>query len=230
MGQKVSLYRGLTLLENVEFYAGLYGLGGAPLAQRWGEVRERFALADAEHERPEDLPAALRQRAGLALATLHSPQLLFLDEPTAGVDVHSRELFWERIQEQADAGVTVFVTTHFLEEVDYCEHVCFIADGRLVADATPEALRAAHSPGYRIALGAAPGAEARRALAEAGFQLEASGLALRRAALDDAALAALAHALGPAALAGDVRVEQPTMNEVFRRLIEQSEERGRPAA
>jgi ABC-2 type transport system ATP-binding protein len=226
MGQKVSLYQGLTLRENVEFYAGLYGLTGAELTQRWGEVRERFSLGDAEHERPEDLPAALRQRAGLALATLHGPQLLFLDEPTAGVDVHSRELFWERIQEQADAGVTVFVTTHFLEEVDYCDRVCFIADGRLVADATPEALRAAHSDGYRIALDEAPSDAALAQLRAAGFELidpaglaEAGrGLALRRAALDDAALEALARALGPAA-AGRVRVEQPQMNEIFRRLM-----------
>jgi len=223
MGQKVSLYRGLTLVENVEFYAGLYGLAGAELAHRWGEVRERFGLASAEGERPEDLPAALRQRAGLAVATLHGPQLLFLDEPTAGVDVHSRELFWERIQEQADAGVTVFVTTHFLEEVDYCEHVCFIADGRLVADSTPEALRAEYSAGYRIELASAPPAAARAQLEAAGFAFEAAGFAveadgraLRRASLDDAALVQLAGALGPGAA---LRIEQPQMNEIFRRLI-----------
>ena len=113
-------------------------------------MRERFALGDAEGERPESLPAGLRQRAGLALATLHEPRLLFLDEPTAGVDVASRDLFWQIIQDEADAGRTVFVTTHFLEEVEYCDHVSFIADGRLVANATPEELRAANSDGYRI--------------------------------------------------------------------------------
>src|SRR5439155_1224292 len=116
MGQKVSLYQGLTLRENVEFYAGLYGLAGAELEQRWGALCERFALGEAEAEKPEDLPAGIRQRAGLALATLHRPRVLFLDEPTAGVDVRSRGLFWELIQDEADAGVTVFVTTHFLEE------------------------------------------------------------------------------------------------------------------
>src|SRR5206468_3734195 len=86
MGQKVSLYQGLTLRENVEFYAGLYGLAGAALAQRWGALCERFALGEAEAEKPEDLPAGIRQRAGLALATLHRPRVLFLDEPTAGGD------------------------------------------------------------------------------------------------------------------------------------------------
>ena len=226
MGQKVSLYQGLTLRENVEFYAGLYGLAGAELVRRWEEVRERFALADAERERPEDLPAALRQRAGLALATLHAPQLLFLDEPTAGVDVHSRALFWERIQEQADAGVTVFVTTHFLEEVDYCEQVCFIADGRLVADATPEALRAAHSDGYRIELEQVPADPARASLAQAGFAVEAGSRVLRRAALDDAALEALARALGPGAA---LRIQQPQMNEIFRRLIREANAAGAAA-
>src|SRR5262245_66223339 len=125
MGQRVSLYQGLSLRENVEFYGGLYGLGDAELEQRWGALRERFELAEAEREKPEDLPAGIRQRAGLALSTLHRPRVLFLDEPTAGVDVRSRALFWEVIQEEAERGVTVFVTTHFLEETDYCDWACF---------------------------------------------------------------------------------------------------------
>src|SRR5438477_66848 len=130
MGQKVSLYQGLTLRENVEFYAGLYALAGKELEDRWGALRERFALGEAETEKPEDLPAGIRQRAGLAVSTLHRPRVLFLDEPTAGVDVRSRGLFWELIQDEARAGVTVFVTTHFLEEVDYCDRVSFIDSGR----------------------------------------------------------------------------------------------------
>ena len=220
MGQKVSLYQGITLRENVEFYAGLYGIDGAKLESRWGAVRERFALGGAEGERPESLPAGLRQRAGLALATLHEPRLLFLDEPTAGVDVASRDLFWQIIQDEAGAGRTVFVTTHFLEEADYCNHVSFIADGRLVADATPEALRAANSDGYRIDVAAPLGAAAHARLAAAGFAVEptAAGAVLRRAQIDAASLDALATALGPAALGG-LRIEQPAMNDVFTRII-----------
>ena len=207
MGQKVSLYHGLTLRENVDFYGGLQGLTGAALEGRWAEVRERFALAAAEGERPEDLSAGLRQRAGLALATLHRPRLLLLDEPTAGVDVESRALFWERIQEEADAGVTVFVTTHFLEEVDACDRASFIDAGRLLADATPDALRGA------------------------GFELLPAGadpsrLALRRAALDDAALVRLREVLGPAT--ADIRIEQADMNAVFHRAM--VEAAGRAAA
>ena len=129
MGQKVSLYQGLSLRENVEFYAGLYGLSGADMERRWGALRDRFELGEAERERSEDLPAGVRQRAGLALATLHEPRLLFLDEPTAGVDIHNRGLFWELIQDASRAGVTVFVTTHFLEEVEYCDWAAFIDAG-----------------------------------------------------------------------------------------------------
>jgi ABC-2 type transport system ATP-binding protein len=224
MGQKVSLYQGLTLRENVDFYGGLQGLGGAALEARWAEVRERFALAPAEGERPEDLSAGLRQRAGLALATLHRPRLLFLDEPTAGVDVESRGLFWERIQEEADAGVTVFVTTHFLEEVDACDRVSFIDAGRLLANATPEALRARWSDGYRIRARVAP--EQREALEVAlrsqGFAVEDGGpdpalLTLRRDALDTAALTGLRDAFGDGA--SELRIEQADMNAVFRRAM-----------
>lgn len=223
MGQKVSLYQGLTLRDNVEFYAGLYGLAGAALETRWHTVRERFALADAEGERIESLPAGVRQRAGLALATLHEPRLLFLDEPTAGVDVASRELFWRIIQSEAEAGVTVFVTTHFLEEVDYCDQVSFIADGRLVADATPEALRGRWSVGYRIEIVASPPAAALERLASAGFAVDRTGprVTLRRPTLDAAALAALGAAVGPAA-AGGVHIDEPPMNDVFRAIIEGS--------
>ena len=224
MGQKVSLYQGLTLRENVDFYGGLQGLAGAALEARWDEVRERFALAHAEGERPEDLSAGLRQRAGLALATLHRPRLLFLDEPTAGVDVESRGLFWERIQEEADAGVTVFVTTHFLEEVDACDRVSFIDAGRLLANATPEELRARWSDGYRIRARVAPAQREalEAALRSQGFAVEDGGsdpalLTLRRDALDAGALAGLRDALGDGA--SELRIEQADMNAVFRRAM-----------
>ncbi|HEY8156732.1 MAG TPA: ABC transporter ATP-binding protein [Myxococcota bacterium] len=222
MGQKVSLYAGLTLRENVEFYAGLYGLAPADLEQRWGSVRERFDLASAEHERPENLPAGVRQRAGLALSTLHAPRLLFLDEPTAGVDVESRGLFWELIQDASDEGVTVFVTTHFLEEADYCDQVAFIDAGKLVADTTPEGLRGRFSTGYRIQARLAPGAHERvlQELARAGFAAEVEGdrLLARAPSLGAAELELLTRLLGPES-AASIRIEQASMNDVFRRLV-----------
>jgi len=222
MGQKVSLYQGLTLRENVEFYAGLYGLSGPDLERRWDAMRARFALAEAEREMPEDLPAGVRQRAGLALATLHRPRVLFLDEPTAGVDVRSRSLFWELIQEEADRGTTVFVTTHFLEEVDYCDRVSFIDAGRLVADAAPEDLRRRHSDGYRIDVSVPPAARAAVAarLRAAGLVATPTDAGFRVAtdALDAATLDALAAAAAVAPEAR-ARIEQPDMNDVFRRIV-----------
>jgi ABC-2 type transport system ATP-binding protein len=225
MGQKVSLYAGLTLRENVEFYAGLHGLAGAALEARWGALRERFTLAVAERERPENLPAGIRQRAGLALATLHQPRVLFLDEPTAGVDVRSRAQFWELIQDESDAGVTVFVTTHFLEEVDSCDWVCFIDEGRLIANAAPEELRARFGGGYAIGLELAEGdrgsaATLRGALARDGLAVSGDDatIAIRAAALDDAVLAPVARAVA-AHPGARVRVEPPEMVDVFRRML-----------
>jgi ABC-2 type transport system ATP-binding protein len=220
MGQKVSLYQGLSVRENVEFYAGLYGIEGAALERRWGGVRERLELAAAEHERPENLPAGIRQRAGLALATLHQPPVLFLDEPTAGVDVESRALFWDRIQEEAERGVTVFVTTHFLEEAEYCDWVSFIESGRLVANAAPETLRRDFSRGYRVRVRARDADAVARALRDRGLaaHAEEDGVAIALPALDGAALAAL-HAVAPADAA---TIEQPPMTEVFREILQRT--------
>jgi len=218
MGQKVSLYAGLTLRENVEFYAGLYGLAGAVLEERWGALRERCALGDAEREKTEDLPAGIRQRAGLALSTLHRPRVLFLDEPTAGVDVRNRALFWDLIQDEAAAGVTVFVTTHFLEEVEYCDRVSFIADGRLIADAAPEELRRRYGDGYRIEVGGAP--EAVAVLRAAGLEGTPGpdGVVLTVPGLEPGVLAALERVVA-ARPGAHVRIEQLPMTEVFRRVV-----------
>lgn len=222
MGQKVSLYRGLSLRENVDFYAGLNGLAGAELERRWGELRERFSLHDAEHEKSESLPAGIRQRAGLALSILHQPRILFLDEPTAGVDVHSRSLFWELIQEEAEAGVTVFVTTHFLEEVEYCNWVSFIDCGRLIADAEPEALRQRYSGGYELRIdvpdAGRPRVAARLAARGVTASEAAGGLAATLTAMDADTLALLAE-IRAAEPGAQVRIDQPPMNAVFRTVL-----------
>ena len=222
MGQHVSLYHGLTLRENVDFYAGLFGLSAADLEQRWGALRERFSLASAEADKAEDLPVGIRQRAGLALTSLHEPRLLFLDEPTAGVDVYDRALFWEWIHERAAAGVTVFVTTHYLEEVDYCDWVAFIDAGRLIANDEPEALRRRYSPGYRIDLELPPGARGRVAdrLGPGGSALEttAQGLRLAVPTLEPALLERLGALVGDEA-GGRVRIARTEMTEIFRTLL-----------
>ncbi len=233
MGQKVSLYQGLSLRENVEFYAGLYGLDEAALDGRWGALAERLSLREYEEEHPSDLPAGVRQRAGLALSTLHRPRVLFLDEPTAGVDVHNRALFWELIAEESRSGVTVFVTTHFLEEADSCDRVCFIESGRLEADGTPSELRARWSRGYRVRVAPAPEAPSERAgdLAGLAEELAARGLDVRRAGegLEIAATSlerAWMEPIGAMQRARpDLRVsiDEPPMTGIFRALS------GRPA-
>ncbi len=223
MGQKVSLYRGLSLRENVEFYAGLYNLSGKALERRWQDLRQRFALGEAENEMAEELPAGIRQRAGLALATLHEPRILFLDEPTAGVDIHNRGLFWQLIREQSEAGVTVFVTTHFLEEVDYCDWVSFIDAGRLIADAEPETLRRQFSRGYLVHL-QIPEAQRTPALEKldtAGLAptVDAQGCFFRAADLRVSTLTLLNELQHQHS--AHVRVEQPEMTDVFRCVLEQ---------
>jgi len=226
MGQKVSLYQGLSLRENVEFYAGLYGLSGEQLERSWGALRERFSLAEVQDEKSEDLPAGIRQRAGLALATLHHPRVLFLDEPTAGVDVHNRNLFWELIQDEARGGTTVFVTTHFLEEVDYCDWVSFIDEGRLIADAEPEALRRQHSDGYRVVVEvpsdeiAARAAEALRRLGHR--PAPAPGALVFLTPVLDGVLLAELRRICVDVRGAHVRIEQPEMTEIFRTVLLES--------
>jgi ABC-2 type transport system ATP-binding protein len=222
MGQHVSLYQGLTLRENVEFYAGLYGLSSTDLERRWSELRERFSLGNAEADRAENLPVGIRQRAGLALTSLHEPRVLFLDEPTAGVDVHDRALFWEWIHERAAAGVTVFVTTHYMEEVDYCDWVAFIDAGRLIANDEPEAIRRRYSSGYRIEL-ALPSAARERVsarLAGAGVDLQTTpqGIRLVVPGLDRELLERLGACVLEEAQTS-VRVTRTEMTDIFRTLL-----------
>ena len=220
MGQKVSLYTGLTLRENVEFYGGLYGLEPGALEARWNELAARFGL-EAIDAKVEELPAAIRQRAGLAVSMLHRPRLLFLDEPTAGVDVRSRGLFWEVIQDEARRGVSVFVTTHFLEEVDCCDRVCFIEAGRVVADGTPDGLRARWQGAYRIEIEPEPGAQARVAAALAAHGLATTPrdgkLEAQLSTLEARQLDALQTVMA-AEPRTRVRVDEVEIAEVFRRL------------
>ncbi len=173
MGQKVSLYQGSRCART----SSSTPASTASTARRSSGAGARCASASGSAtprtSGPRTCRPGVRQRAGLALATLHEPRLLFLDEPTAGVDVASRGLFWELIQDEADAGVTVFVTTHFLEEVDYCDRVCL--HRRRPAGRERDARGAARAllgrlPDRRVA-GAGSAARARsRELAERGLR------------------------------------------------------------
>jgi ABC-2 type transport system ATP-binding protein len=141
MSQKFSLYLDLPVEENLLFFGAAYGLEGKALRTRTGELMERVGL-DAQHGATTgDLPGGQRQRLALACALLHRPGIVFLDEPTAGVDPVARRAFWELIRELARSGTTVFVTTHYLDEAENCRRIGLMVDGKLVALDTPAGLK-----------------------------------------------------------------------------------------
>jgi ABC-2 type transport system ATP-binding protein len=147
MSQKFSLYLDLTVAENLSFFAGLYRIARARRRERIEAALALAGLGDRRDVLTRELPGGIRQRLALASALLHEPKLLFLDEPTAGVDPIARRQFWRIIRQLAAAGTTLFVTTHHLDEAEYCDRVGFMVDGRLVALDTPAALKLAHVPG-----------------------------------------------------------------------------------
>jgi len=147
MSQKFSLYESLSVRENLRFFGRAYGLGLRRRRRRVGWAVEHFQLAELLDARSGDLPLGYKQRLAMACALLHEPQILFLDEPTSGVDPLARREFWNQINQQAEAGVTVLVTTHFMEEAEYCDRMCIMVAGEALALGTPGEIKdAARSP------------------------------------------------------------------------------------
>ncbi len=142
MSQKFSLYEDLTVEENIRFYGGIYGLSRRSLSSRLRWALELCQLGGKEHALAGELPVGWKQRLALSCALLHEPGVVFLDEPTGGVDPVSRRRFWDLISDQASAGVTVLATTHYLDEAEYCHRVLLIHAGEIVASGTPGELKA----------------------------------------------------------------------------------------
>jgi ABC-2 type transport system ATP-binding protein len=141
VSQKFSLYGNLTVRENLKFFGTAYGLHGERLRQRTSEVLAEFQLAGQEEMASGELPGGFRQRLAMAVGLLHSPEILFLDEPTSGADPLARREFWRRITALAAAGVTVIITTHFMEEAEYCDRIVIQDAGKLLAIGTPREVR-----------------------------------------------------------------------------------------
>jgi ABC-2 type transport system ATP-binding protein len=141
VAQKFSLYGQLSVLENLEFFASAYGLRGGRRRDRIGWALQQFALAPLVQLPSGELPGGYRQRLAMAAALLHEPEILFLDEPTSGADALARREFWQRITVLAEQGVTVIVTTHFMEEAEYCDRVAILDAGRVLAQGTPAEVR-----------------------------------------------------------------------------------------
>ena len=149
MSQKFSLYEDLRVEENLSFFAAVYRLPKEMARERIEWALEYSELSDKRKTLTGDLPGGIRQRLALACALMHRPQILFLDEPTSGVDPIARRRFWETIYDLSKDGVTILVTTHFLEEAEYCDRVGMILDGRMVALGTPRALKQEIFPGHK---------------------------------------------------------------------------------
>ncbi len=180
MSQLFTLYPDLTVAENIDFYGRVYGLDRHRMLQRRAEVVAMAGLSGRENELSSALSGGWRQRLALGCAILHRPELLFLDEPTAGVDPVSRREFWELIYRLARRGVTVFVTTHYMDEAEHCQRVAFIHQGRLLAIGSPSDLKSQRMRGQVLEIFCSDGPGAVRVLrrAQQHGQLDAQEVAL----------------------------------------------------
>lgn len=143
MSQKFTLYDDLSIIENLRFYAGIYGLTSRERDDRIAWVLETSGLRGREHLLTARLPGGWKQRVAFGAAVMHDPEILFLDEPTSGVDPLARRQFWRLIEERARAGTAILITTHYLEEAEHCHRLCFMSAGRMVTEGSPTAIKAA---------------------------------------------------------------------------------------
>lgn len=145
MSQRFSLYNDLTVWENMQLFAGIYGLSKRDISIRADEILQRLDFSQEKHTLVGALPLGWKQKLSFAIATIHSPKVIFLDEPTGGVDPITRRQFWEMIYEAAANGTTIFVTTHYMDEAEYCNRVSIMVDGEMKALDTPANLKQKYS-------------------------------------------------------------------------------------
>jgi ABC-2 type transport system ATP-binding protein len=141
MSQKFSLYEDLTIRENIRFYAGIYGMSNAYIKEKTEKVLQQLHLQQDADKLVRSLPLGWKQKLAFSVAIFHEPGIVFLDEPTGGVDPVTRREFWNMIYQAAEAGITFFVTTHYMDEAEYCNRVSIMVDGRIDALDTPAALK-----------------------------------------------------------------------------------------
>lgn len=141
MCQKFSLYEDLTVTENIMLYGGIYGLSNSEIKERTEKLLQKLAFHKYKDRFIADLPLGLKQKLAFSVAVLHEPKIVFLDEPTGGVDPVTRRQFWEMIYETSANGITVFVTTHYMDEAEYCDRISIMNEGRIVALDTPVSLK-----------------------------------------------------------------------------------------
>ena len=160
MSQKFSLYDDLTVIDNMRLFGGIYGMGKKEIKEKTSECLRGLGLENGRSSLVGSLPLGIKQKLAFAVSTFHEPEIVFLDEPTGGVDPVTRRRFWEQIYKAAAGGTTVFVTTHYMDEAEYCDRVSVMVDGRIAALDTHKALKARFHAGslydvfYHIARGA----------------------------------------------------------------------------
>jgi ABC-type multidrug transport system, ATPase component len=141
MSQRFSLYEDLTVAENIRLFGGIYGMNDADIARKTDEVLERLRFADHKNDLVGSLPLGWKQKLAFSVSIFHEPSIVFLDEPTGGVDPATRRQFWELIYDAAGRGITVFVTTHYMDEAEYCDRISIMVDGKISAIGTPSQLK-----------------------------------------------------------------------------------------
>ena len=141
MSQKFSLYDDLTVYENIRLFGGIYGLSRKEIRKRCDELLEKLQIPDLRDRLIGSLPLGWKQKLAFSIAILHQPRIVFLDEPTGGVDPITRRQFWDLIYDAGKAGITVFVTTHYMDEAEYCDRICILADGKVEAIGNPGQLK-----------------------------------------------------------------------------------------
>jgi ABC-2 type transport system ATP-binding protein len=141
MSQRFSLYDDLTVRENIRFFAGIYGITSQAIKEKSRQLLETLKLMEVADTRLASLPLGWKQKLAFSVAILHEPKIVFLDEPTGGVDPVTRRRFWDMIYEASGRGLTIFVTTHYMDEAEYCDRLCIMVDGRVAALDRPEAMK-----------------------------------------------------------------------------------------
>ena len=224
MSQKFSLYDDLTVAENIDFFSGMYGVTGKKKRERTGWVLEMAGLAARRTTVTGTLPGGFKQRLALGCAILHEPRIIFLDEPTSGVDPVSRRNFWDLIYDMSGSGTTVFVTTHYMDEAEYCNRLALIYRGRIIARGTPGELKGEQMKKTVIEIRADDTVKAMETLDERGIETAVFGNLLH-ATVDDAgeSIPEIEKALrqGGVDLTG-IRKIVPSLEDVFVTLIEEA--------
>ena len=229
MSQKFSLYERLTVDENIRFFGGLYGLDAARLQERRRFAIEMAGLSGRERSRTSDLAGGWRQRLALGCAILHEPPIVFLDEPTGGVDPLSRRRFWDLIDGLSRRGITVLVTTHYLDEAEHCHRLAIIHAGRLAAIGTPEELKRVFADRPIVEVETPDAVQTMQTL-DATAEVEKTSIfgtavhAVLRHPVDDP-VAAVRGWLGPAGPSATIAEVPPSLEDVFLDVVERERAR-----